>query len=238
MCRPTKLQRSPSHSLIRRHDTAIAVLAALSLSHLLNDVMQSLLPAVYPLLKESYSLSFFQIGMITFTFQLTASLLQPMVGFYTDRYPWPYSLSAGMGFTLIGLILLAMANSFTAILLAAAMVGIGSSVFHPEASRIARIASGGRYGFAQTLFQVGGNAGSAIGPLLAAFVVVPWGQPSIAWFSIGAIVAMFVLFRVGRWYQQHLSELKKKSQPRPVAADQTRAVVYPRRRSRPQHCCY
>ncbi len=195
-------------SQFRSQDTTLAVLGALSLTHLLNDVMQSLLPAVYPLLKDSYSLSFFQIGMITFTFQLTASLLQPIVGYYADRYPWPYSLVSGMGFTLVGLILLAMANSFTAILIAAAMVGIGSSVFHPEASRIARLASGGRYGFAQSLFQVGGNAGSALGPLLAAFVVVPWGQPSIAWFSIGAVVAMIVLWRVGRWYQSHLFQLK------------------------------
>jgi FSR family fosmidomycin resistance protein-like MFS transporter len=198
---------------IPRQDTRVAVLVALSFSHLLNDVMQSLIPAVYPLLKESYSLTFFQIGMITFTFQLTASLLQPIVGFYTDRYPRPYSLSAGMGFTLIGLILLAGANSFVAILIAAAMVGVGSSVFHPEASRIARLASGGRYGFAQSLFQVGGNAGSAIGPLLAAFVVVPWGQPSIAWFSIGAVAAMIVLWRIGRWYQGQLSDLKKNPRP-------------------------
>lgn len=208
----------PNPHAISQPNTTMAVLAALSLSHLLNDVMQSLIPAVYPLLKESYSLSFFQIGMITFTFQLTASLLQPVVGVYTDRRPMPYSLSVGMGFTLTGLILLAVANSFSAILVAAAMVGIGSSIFHPEAARIARIASGGRYGFAQSLFQVGGNAGSAIGPLLAAFVVVPWGQPSIAWFSIGAVMGMVVLFRVGRWYQQHLSDLNKRP-ARPVSVD-------------------
>lgn len=194
----------------RPRDTAIAVLAALSVSHLLNDVMQSLLPAVYPLLKESYSLSFFQIGMITFTFQLTASLLQPLVGVYTDRHPWAYSLTAGMAFTFVGLILLAIANSFYSILVAAAMIGIGSSIFHPESSRIARVASGGRYGLAQSLFQVGGNAGSALGPLLAAFVVVPWGQPSIAWFSIGAVAGMIVLWRVGTWYQGHLFEMKRK----------------------------
>lgn len=191
-----------------RQETSLVVLAALGVSHLLNDVMQSLLPAVYPLLKESYSLSFFQIGMITFTFQLTASLLQPLVGVYTDRHPWPYSLTAGMAFTLTGLILLAIATSFHSILFAAAMIGIGSSIFHPEASRIARLASGGRFGLAQSVFQVGGNAGSAIGPLLAAFVVVPWGQPSIAWFSIGAIAAMIVLWQVGNWYRQHLFELK------------------------------
>lgn len=189
----------------------IAILGSLSAAHLLNDVMQSLLPAVYPLLKENYSLSFFQVGLITFTFQVTASLLQPLVGMTTDKRPWPYSLVVGMSFTLVGLNLLALAGSFGSILVAAAMVGIGSSVFHPEASRVARIASGGRYGFAQSLFQVGGNAGSAIGPLLAAFVVAPFGQRSIAWFSIGAIAALGILGYVGRWYQQHLNALKAKS---------------------------
>ena len=188
--------------------TAVTILVALSLSHLLNDVMQSLLPAVYPLLKENYSLSFFQIGMITFTFQLTASILQPVVGLYTDRHPSPYSLAFGMGFTLVGLNLLAIANSFATILVAAAMVGMGSSIFHPEASRIARLASGGRYGFAQALFQLGGNFGSSMGPLLAAFIVVPWGQPSIAWFSIGAVTAMVLLGNIGRWYRGRLEELK------------------------------
>ena len=203
---------------LKSADTAISVLAALSLSHLLNDVMQSLIPAIYPLLKETYSLSFFQIGLITFTFQLTASLLQPMVGFLTDRHPWAYSLASGMGFTLVGLILLAMAKSFPAILVGAGMVGIGSSVFHPEASRVARLASGGRYGFAQSMFQVGGNAGSALGPLLASFIVVPWGQPSIAWFSIGAIAAMWVLFNVGRWYQRQLSAIRT-NKPKVVTVD-------------------
>ncbi|MEX0792075.1 MAG: MFS transporter, partial [Pirellulaceae bacterium] len=199
-----------------RSPLAIGVLAALSVSHLLNDIIQSLLPAVYPLLKENYALSFFQIGLITFTFQVTASLLQPVVGMVTDRRPWPYSLAVGMTSTLFGLIMLAMANSFGAILLAAAIVGIGSSVFHPEASRVARLASGGKYGFAQSLFQVGGNAGSAIGPLLAAFVVVPWGQPSLAWFSIGAIAGIIVLSQVGRWYARHLSELKANPRQAPV----------------------
>lgn len=192
--------------------TAIAVLVGLSLSHLLNDVMQSLLPAVYPLLKENYSLSFFQIGMITFTFQLTASILQPVVGLYTDRHPAPYSLAFGMGFTLFGLNLLAIANSFSGILIAAGTVGLGSSIFHPEASRIARLASGGRYGFAQALFQLGGNFGSSLGPLLAAFIVVPWGQPSISWFSIGAVTGMILLWNIGRWYGSRLEELK--SNPR------------------------
>ena len=190
-------------------NTAVGILVALSLSHLLNDVMQSLIPAVYPLLKETYSLSFFQIGMITFTFQLTASILQPVVGLYTDRRPAPYSLAFGMGFTLVGLNLLAIANSFAAILVAAAMVGMGSSIFHPEASRIARLASGGRYGFAQALFQLGGNFGSSLGPLLAAFIVVPWGQPSISWFSLGAVTGMVLLWNIGSWYGGRLAELKR-----------------------------
>lgn len=191
--------------------SVLAVLFALSLSHMLNDVMQSLLPAVYPILKNQYSLSFTEIGLITFTFQVTASLLQPLVGMATDRRPQPYSLAVSMIFTFFGLILLAIANSFLVILIAAALVGIGSSVFHPEASRIARLASGGKHGLAQSLFQVGGNAGTALGPLLAAFVVVPWGQPSIALFSVIALIAMIVLFAVGRWYQNHLIALRTKA---------------------------
>jgi MFS transporter, FSR family, fosmidomycin resistance protein len=198
---------------VTRRDTVLAILFALSLSHLLNDAMQSLLPAVYPLLKANYGLSFFQVGLITFTFQCTASLLQPLIGMYTDRHPWPYSLAAGMCFTLVGLISLALAGSFESILIAAALVGIGSSVFHPEASRVARLASGGRYGFAQSLFQVGGNAGSALGPLLAAIIVVPWGQLSIGWCSVGAMAAIGVLSYVGRWYQAHLSEVKLRPAP-------------------------
>jgi len=204
----------PTTTTAARHETVLPILFALSLSHLLNDVMQSLLPAIYPLLKDSYQLNFFQIGLITFTFQCTASLLQPLVGLYTDRRPMPYSLALGMSFTLVGLGMLAMAGSFAALLLAAGMVGVGSSVFHPEASRVARLASGGKYGFAQSLFQVGGNAGSALGPLLAAFVVVPRGQGSIAWFTLGVLVAMCVLTYVGRWYQNHLFELA--SRPRPT----------------------
>lgn len=198
---------------VTRRDTVLAILFALSLSHLLNDAMQSLLPAVYPLLKANYGLSFFQVGLITFTFQCTASLLQPLIGMYTDRHPWPYSLAAGMCFTLVGLVALALAGSFSSILIAAALVGIGSSVFHPEASRVARLASGGRYGFAQSLFQVGGNAGSALGPLLAAFIVVPWGQVSIGWCSVGAMAAIGVLSYVGRWYRAHLSEIKLRPAP-------------------------
>lgn len=199
--------------------TVVAVLFALSLSHLLNDVMQSLIPAVYPLLKSKYDLTFTQIGLITFTFQITASLLQPLVGMSTDRRPRPYSLATGMVFTLIGLVVLGFAATFPLILIGSALVGIGSSVFHPEASRVARLASGGKHGFAQSLFQVGGNAGSAIGPLLAAGVVVPRGQRSIALFSIVALVAMAVLYFVGRWYQNHLSALRK--QPRTPDAGRT-----------------
>lgn len=184
---------------------AIAVLIGLSVSHLLNDLIQSLIAAVYPILKDAYTLSFTQIGLITLAFQLTASLLQPIIGTFTDRRPLPYSLAAGMGFTLAGLLLLSIAGDFPTILVAAALVGIGSSVFHPEASRMARVASGGKHGLAQSLFQVGGNLGSAAGPLLAAFVVAPRGQGSIAWFSAAAVLAMIVLVRIGRWYGSHLA---------------------------------
>ncbi len=183
--------------------TAFLVLAAISFCHLLNDMMQSLLPAIYPMLKTSFGLDFVQVGMITLTYQLTASLLQPLVGLYTDRHPKPYSLATGMSFTLTGLILLAFAPTFHMLLLAAAMVGMGSSVFHPESSRVARMASGGRHGFAQSFFQVGGNAGSAIGPLLAAFIVLPFGRRSVSWFSVAALVGIFVLWNVGGWYSRH-----------------------------------
>ncbi len=189
--------------------TVMNVLLALSLSHLLNDTIQSLIPAIYPVLKDSFRLSYAQIGLITFVFQMTGSLLQPLVGYYTDRRPKPYSLAAGMGVTLIGLVLLSQAGSFPTILVAAAMVGMGSAVFHPEASRVARLASGGRHGFAQSLFQVGGNLGSSFGPLLAALVVVPHGQGSILWFSAIALLGIFVLSKVGGWYQQHLNERAK-----------------------------
>jgi FSR family fosmidomycin resistance protein-like MFS transporter len=190
----------------RTGGAAFAVVVALSVSHLLNDTIQSLIAAVYPVLKESYALTFTQIGLITLAFQFTASLLQPLVGLYTDRRPLPFSLAAGMGVTLGGLLLLSAADTFPLILLAAALVGVGSAVFHPEASRMARLASGGRHGLAQSLFQVGGNGGSALGPLLAAFVVVPWGQRSLAWFSVAAVAAMVILFRVGAWYRAHLAE--------------------------------
>jgi FSR family fosmidomycin resistance protein-like MFS transporter len=189
--------------------TVFSVIAAISFCHLLNDLMQALLPAMYPMLKDSYALSFSQIGLLTFTFQFTASLLQPLVGAYTDRKPRPYSLVVGMGFTLVGLLLLAEANSFPWLLLAASLVGTGSSVFHPESSRVARMASGGRHGLAQSLFQVGGNLGSAVGPLLAALIILPRGQPSVAWFCVAALLGMLLTANIGRWYRQHgLARLK------------------------------
>jgi FSR family fosmidomycin resistance protein-like MFS transporter len=180
--------------------TTFSVILSLSFCHLLNDMMQSLVPALYPILKTSYGLSFAQVGLITLAFQFTASMLQPVVGFYTDRRPQPYSLTVGIGFTLVGLLLMSRAHSYAGILLAAGLIGMGSSVFHPEASRVARMAAGGRYGLAQSLFQAGGNIGSASGPLLAAFVVVPHGQSSIAWFALAALVAIVVLLQVGAWY--------------------------------------
>ena len=183
--------------------TALGVLAAISFCHLLNDMMQSLLPALYPMLKGTYRLSFGQIGLLTFTFQFTASLLQPLVGALADKSPRPYSLAVGMGFTLIGLVLLAFAGSYALLLIAAALIGTGSSVFHPESSRVARMASGGKHGFAQSVFQVGGNLGSAAGPLLAAFIVLPHGQSSVAWFSGLALLGIVVLTNVGHWYKAH-----------------------------------
>jgi FSR family fosmidomycin resistance protein-like MFS transporter len=185
--------------------TVTTILIALSFSHMLNDTIQSLLPALYPFLKDGFRLSYTQIGLITLTFQLTASFLQPAVGFYADRYPKPYSLATGMGFSLTGLLLLSIASSFAEILLAAALIGLGSAVFHPESSRVARMASGGRYGLAQSTFQVGGNIGSALGPLAAAFIVIPGGQGSIAWFSLVALLAIVVLANVGRWYRRQIA---------------------------------
>jgi FSR family fosmidomycin resistance protein-like MFS transporter len=196
--------------------TVFAILGAISFCHLLNDMMQSLLPAIYPMLKSSFALDFGQIGLITLTYQMTASLLQPLVGLYTDRRPQPYSLAIGMGFTLLGLVLLASAANFHSLLLAAALVGMGSSVFHPESSRVARMASGGRHGFAQSIFQVGGNAGAALGPLMAALIVLPRGQSSVAWFSLAALLAMAVAWRVGRWYIQHGGAIARSSAPKHV----------------------
>jgi FSR family fosmidomycin resistance protein-like MFS transporter len=183
--------------------TAMGVLAAISLCHLLNDTVQSLLPALYPMLKSSYQLSYGQIGLLTFTFQITASLLQPLIGAYADKTPRPYSLAIGMGFSLVGLVLLAYATSYLLLLIAASLIGTGSSVFHPESSRVARMASGGRHGFAQSIFQVGGNLGSSAGPLLAAFIVLPRGQSSVAWFSVLALLGIVVLINVGHWYKTH-----------------------------------
>jgi FSR family fosmidomycin resistance protein-like MFS transporter len=189
--------------------TTFAILLSLSFCHMLNDLNQSLVPAIYPILKDSYRLDFAQIGLITLAFQLTASMLQPVVGMVTDRRPMPYSLPVAMGFTLVGLLLLSVAASFSAILTAAALVGVGSSVFHPEASRVARLASGGRHGLAQSLFQVGGSTGSAIGPLLAAFIVVPRGQGSIAWFSGVALLAIVLLTNVGFWYRSRRAPARR-----------------------------
>ncbi len=186
--------------IVAAEGAAFSILVALSVSHMLNDTMQSLMPALYPMLKTELGLNFGEVGLITLAFQLTASLLQPMVGLVTDRKPMPYSLAAGMGFTLVGLLLLSRADSFVGVLVAAATIGLGSSIFHPEASRMARYASGGQHGLAQSLFQVGGNAGSALGPLLAAFIVMPSGQHSVAWFSLVALLAMTILGSVGRWY--------------------------------------
>jgi FSR family fosmidomycin resistance protein-like MFS transporter len=170
----------------------------------LNDAIQALLPSIYPLLKKSFALDFTQVGMITFTFQMTGSVFQPVIGLYTDRKPKPYSLALGMGMTIGGLIVLAFARNYMGVIAAAALVGVGSAIFHPEASRIARLASGGRHGFAQSLFQVGGNAGSAIGPLLAAFIVMPYGQRHVLWFCIAALMGIVILARVGGWYRRHL----------------------------------
>lgn len=198
--------------------TAFGVLAALSLCHLLNDVMQSLVAALYPVLKANYDLSFGQIGLIAFVFSGTASLFQPLVGLYTDRHPLPYSLAAGMAFSFCGLLLLAYATSFPFLLLAAGLVGFGSAVFHPESSRMARLASGGRHGLAQSLFQVGGNAGTALGPIAAAFIILPRGQESVAWFGVLALTGMLILVRVGGWYARHRAAQAKKPAPvKPIA---------------------
>ena len=199
----------PSHRSERPYEgkarPAFAILAAISFSHLLNDTIQSILPAIYPFLKSAFALSFTQVGLMTLALMLTASLLQPLVGVYTDRWPMPYSLVIGMGFSLAGLMLLALAGSYALLLVAAGLLGVGSSVFHPEASRIARMASGGRHGLAQALFQVGGNVGSAIGPLIGAFLIVPRGQSSIVWCSLLAVAAILVLWRIGDWSATRLS---------------------------------
>jgi len=215
---------NPTDAAPTRTGPALRVLTALSSSHLVNDMMQSLILAMYPVLKGEFSLSFAQIGLISLTYQLTASLLQPLVGLFTDRRPQPYSLPCGMTSTLIGLMLLAFAPSFGVVLLAAAFVGIGSSIFHPESSRIARLASGGQHGFAQSIFQLGGNAGTAIGPLLAAAVIVPFGQRSVAWFGLAALLGIVLLLQVSRWYSTHHMSASARKRP-VVAAPYPRNVV-------------
>lgn len=185
----------------------MAILFALSFSHLLNDSIQALIPAIYPLLKTSFHLTFTQIGLITLTFQMVGSIFQPIIGYYTDHHPKPYSLVVGMGITLGGLVSLALAPSYHFVVLAAGMVGMGSAIFHPESSRMARLASGGRHGFAQSVFQVGGNAGSSAGPLLAAWIIVPRGQRHILWFTVLAFIGMLTLSRVGKWYRAKLAEV-------------------------------
>jgi FSR family fosmidomycin resistance protein-like MFS transporter len=201
--------------------TVFSILLAISFSHLLNDTMQSLIPSTYPLLKRSLHLDFGQLGLITFCFQLTASLLQPFVGLYTDKKPQPYSLAAGMCFTLVGLVLLSQAASFSLVLVAVALVGVGSSIFHPEASRLAYLASGGRRGMAQSIFQLGGNAGASLGPLLAAQIIAPYGQSRILWFCLFALLAIGVLFQTGTWYKHHLPVRSKRTTTPALLAEET-----------------
>src|SRR5471030_458004 len=204
----TDIPAPPPVSAVKR--TAFSILAAISVSHLLNDMIQSLILAIYPLLQSSFNLSFTQVGMITLTYQITASLLQPLIGSYTDKHPQPFSLPIGMGFTLCGLLMMAAASSFTWVLLAAALVGTGSSVFHPESSRVARMASGGRHGLAQSLFQVGGNFGASLGPLLAALIIAPYGKGNVAWFSLAALLGIVVLLQISKWYRQQNQIAKKR----------------------------
>lgn len=201
-----------------------SILVALSVSHLLNDTMQSLIPSIYPMVKDAYQLTFAQIGLITLTFQMTASLLQPVVGAFTDKRPQPFSLAIGMGFTLLGLLGLSVAGSFEMILVAVAFIGLGSSVFHPEASRMAHMASGGRHGMAQSLFQVGGNAGSSLGPLLAALIIVPLGQFHVIWFTLLALLAIVILSNVGKWYKYQLILKVRKASSGAVAPEQLFAL--------------
>jgi FSR family fosmidomycin resistance protein-like MFS transporter len=204
---------------------ALSVLLSISFSHMLNDLIQSLIPSIYPMLKTNYDLSFGQIGFLTLTFQITASLLQPVVGTFTDKRPMPFSLPVGMGFTLVGLLMLSQAHNYPMLLLAAALVGMGSSVFHPESSRVARMASGGRHGLAQSVFQVGGNAGQAIGPLAAAFVVMPHGQGSVAIFAVLALLGMAVLYGVGRWYSTTVGSRARGKKAVPVVSPMPRNKV-------------
>lgn len=222
---PTDKAGSPPPANVKTGKTVFSILTAISFSHLLNDMIQSLILAIYPLLQADFSLSFVQIGMITLTYQMAASILQPIIGYYTDKYPQPYSLPIGMGFTLTGLLLLAMAESFPMILVAAALVGTGSSVFHPESSRVARMASGGRHGLAQSFFQVGGNLGSSLGPLLAALIIEPYGKGNVGWFSFAALLAIIVLLQVSRWYKQQHINFKKSAQAEAVVKRLPRKTV-------------
>ena len=208
---PTVAEMPPPAPARIAEQTALSVLMAISFSHLLNDTIQVLIPSLYPLFKQNMSLSFTQLGLITFTFQCTASLLQPLVGRYTDRRPMPYSLAAGMGLTLVGLLLLSVSHTYLLVVLSAGIIGLGSAVFHPEASRVAHMASGGKRGFAQSLFQVGGNTGTALGPLAAAAVIVPHGQGAAIWFSLLAGIGMLVLWRIGAWMTLRLHETGRKS---------------------------
>ena len=194
-----------------REKTILSILFIISIAHLLNDMVQSIIPSIYPVIKDKIGLTFGQIGIITLVFQMTSSILQPFVGRFADRHPQPFSLSTGMVFTLLGCIMLSVANSYSLILVAVGVIGCGSSIFHPEASRIAQMAAGGKKGLAQSIFQVGGNGGSAIGPLLAAVVVIPFGQPSIAWFSIVALIAGISLIPVGKWYKKQIDRIKTES---------------------------
>lgn len=199
---------------MNRKNATFSILLMVSLGHLLNDMFQSVIPSIYPMIKESLGLSFVQVGAITLTNQITSSLLQPLVGYYSDKHPRPYGLVVGMCFTLTGLLLLSVANSFPAVLLSVAFVGVGSSVLHPESSKVARLASGGAKGMAQSIFQIGGNVGRAFGPVAVALIVVPHGQGSIRWFALLAVVAVWVLSRIGRWYQKQLAKQAAKVVPR------------------------
>ena len=205
--------------------TSFKILGAISAAHLLNDMIQSLLLALYPLLQPEFSLSFVQIGLITLTFQVTSSLLQPLIGIYTDKYPQPRSLPVGMGFTLVGLIMLSLAQTYPELLIAAALVGIGSSVFHPESSRVARMASGGRHGLAQSLFQVGGNLGSALGPLLAAIIIAPYGKGHVAWFVLAALLAIVILMQVSRWYRIQTKNIVSTNAAREISPFPRKTVI-------------
>ncbi len=217
-------QKAPGTEAAR---TLFRVLAAVSFCHLLNDMVQSLLPSIYPILKSSFHLDFTHLGFLTLTYQIVASLLQPFVGQFTDKRPMPFALAIGMSFTLVGLVMLAFAPTFAWLLVGSSLVGVGSAIFHPESSRIARMASGGKHGFAQSFFQVGGNTGSAIGPLLAALIVLPQGQRGMAWFTLPAIVGIFVLLRVGRWYKaRHREAASAKKEQRATHHGLSRMQVF------------